>query len=188
MLKKSSAFWPILLLILLIALIALAFYLFKPTVLEPNDFAKLVSNFDECAALGNPILESYPAQCLTPDGRTFVQDIGNELEKMDLIKINSPRPNQVVSSPLRIEGFARGYWFFEADFPVKLYDADNNLIASGIAQAQGEWMTEDFVPFVANLEFEKPLTEKGNLILEKDNPSGLPEHDDYLRVPLFFKD
>jgi len=35
-----------------------------------------VSSFDECVAAGNPILKSYPAQCVTPDGRTFVDDIG----------------------------------------------------------------------------------------------------------------
>ncbi|MEW5955737.1 MAG: hypothetical protein AB1626_04355 [Candidatus Micrarchaeota archaeon] len=34
-----------------------------------------VTNFQECAAAGNPVMESYPAQCRTPDGRTFVQEI-----------------------------------------------------------------------------------------------------------------
>lgn len=31
-----------------------------------------ISSFDECAAAGYPIMESYPEQCRTPDGRTFV--------------------------------------------------------------------------------------------------------------------
>ena len=35
----------------------------------------VIQNFDECAAAGNPILESYPAKCITSDGQTFVQDI-----------------------------------------------------------------------------------------------------------------
>src|SRR3989338_3696917 len=34
-----------------------------------------ITNFEECAAAGNPIMESYPEQCRTPDGRTFVRDI-----------------------------------------------------------------------------------------------------------------
>ena len=37
-------------------------------------------------------------------GEIFVEDTGNELEKLDIIRINTPRPNQPVSSPLVIEG------------------------------------------------------------------------------------
>ncbi|KKW20100.1 MAG: hypothetical protein UY63_C0001G0005 [Parcubacteria group bacterium GW2011_GWA2_51_10] len=33
-----------------------------------------IKNFDECAAAGYPIMESYPEQCRTPDGRTFVNE------------------------------------------------------------------------------------------------------------------
>jgi len=34
--------------------------------------ALAVSSFEQCAAAGFPIMESYPEQCRTPDGRTFV--------------------------------------------------------------------------------------------------------------------
>ena len=34
-----------------------------------------VSNFDDCVRAGNPIMESYPRQCRTPDGRNFVEDV-----------------------------------------------------------------------------------------------------------------
>jgi len=54
-------------------------------------------------------MESYPRQCKTPDGKTFTEDIGNEVEKLDLIKINNPRPNQIIESPLFIKGEARGF-------------------------------------------------------------------------------
>ena len=33
-----------------------------------------ITNFDECAAAGYPIMESYPEQCRVPDGRTFVNE------------------------------------------------------------------------------------------------------------------
>lgn len=146
-----------------------------------------IQNFDECVAAGYPVMESYPRQCKTYDGKTFSEDIGNELEKQDLIKITSPRPNQIIESPFQITGEARGYWFFEASFPIKLYDGKGNLLGIAIAQAQDEWMTEGFVPFRANLKFSFSATQKGNLVLEKDNPSGLPEKDDELRVPIVFK-
>lgn len=148
---------------------------------------KTINSFGECDAAGYLILESYPSQCVTPNGEKFVEDIGNELEKADLIKINNPRPNQTVKSPIIIEGQAKGSWFFEASFPIKLFDANGNQLATAIAQAQGDWMTMDFVPFKAILEFVAPATDAGNLILEKDNPSGLPQNADQLRVPVKFE-
>ena len=33
------------------------------------------SGFDECAASGNPVMESYPRQCRTPDGQVFVEEV-----------------------------------------------------------------------------------------------------------------
>lgn len=144
-----------------------------------------INSFEECAKAGNPIMESYPPRC-NANGKTFTQDIGNELEKINLIVVDHPRPNETIKSPLEITGKARGYWYFEASFPIFLYDENNNLIGEAVAQAQEEWMTEDFVPFSVNLEFEGPKTDKGWLILEKDNPSGLPENDDELKIPVNF--
>ena len=108
-------------------------------------------------------------------------------EKPDLIKVDSPLPNQEISSPLSVTGQARGYWFFEASFPVRLLDGNGKEIAIKPAEAQDDWMTEEFVHFKAVLEFKMPSTDFGTLILEKDNPSGLPEKADELRIPVRFK-
>jgi hypothetical protein len=145
-----------------------------------------ISSFNDCVKAGFPVMESYPAQCRTLDGKSFTQDIGNELEKKDLIIIDSPRPNQEISSPLVIRGSARGNWYFEASFPAKLLDANNKILAVIPVQAQGEWMTTDFVPFKVTINFEVPTTDTGTLVLEKSNASGLPEHDDQLRIPVKF--
>ncbi|HUV81024.1 MAG TPA: GerMN domain-containing protein [Patescibacteria group bacterium] len=161
---------------------ALYFIEFKPAE-EPISG---IDSFEECANADYPVLESYPRQCKTPDGRTFAEDIGNELEKSDLIRISVPRPNQIIQSPLIIKGEARGFWFFEASFPVKLLDENGQLLASAVAYVQEDWMTEDFIPFEAEILFERPAAEKGTLVLEKDNPSGLPENADELRLPVKF--
>jgi len=146
-----------------------------------------VSSFEECASLGGPIMESYPRQCRY-DGQTFSENIGNELDKANLIVVDSPRPNQAISSPLVIKGKARGNWFFETSFPVVLTNWDGLIIASGIATAEGDWMTTEFVPFTAELRFENPdYKNNGFLILKKDNPSGLPENDDALEIPVLFE-
>jgi len=105
-----------------------------------------------------------------------------------LIVLDSPAPGARVSSPLVIRGRARGTWFFEGDFPVLLLDANGNVVARRFCTAKGEWMTKDFVPFEGTLTFEKPVSGgRGTLVLKKDNPTGLPEHDDALSVPLFFR-
>lgn len=176
-------------LVVLAALIgAAAFFTWQnrqASVEEPQPQEPTVTNFEECGQY-YAVMESYPRRCATPDGRTFTEDIGNELEKQDVITITSPRPNQIVGSPLAITGSARGMWFFEASFPVRLLDENGDELASGIATAEGDWMTEDFVPFTAELEFLLSGNGKGTLILERDNPSGLPENDDSLIVPVEF--
>ncbi|MEY4731421.1 MAG: hypothetical protein RL681_367 [Candidatus Parcubacteria bacterium] len=115
------------------------------------------------------------------------QGSGGDGQKSNLIRVDSPRPDGFVQSPLVVTGQARGNWFFEASFPVELFDAQGKSLAIGIAQAQGEWMTEQFVPFKAALAFTSPGRGTGMLVLRKDNPSGLPEHDDELRVPIRFE-
>jgi hypothetical protein len=112
--------------------------------------------------------------------------------KSDLIVVQWPLPGFVITSPLRVEGRARGRWYFEGDFPIILVDADGKIIAERFAKAQGEWMTESFVPFKGTLEFEEPgynngLSNRGTLIFKKDNPSDFPELDDELEVPVYFE-
>lgn len=149
----------------------------------------IVGTFEECIAAGNPVMESYPRQCTSKDGKHFIENIGNILEKSDLIHLTSPLPNTQVSSPFIVTGSARGSWFFEASFPVYLTDWDGKIIAQGIAIAEGEWMTTEFVPFKAILTYNPAdisgqYSNRGTLILKKDNPSGLPEHDDALEIPV----
>ena len=105
---------------------------------------------------------------------------------LDQIKVTKPEPNQIVESPIIIEGEARGSWFFEGVFPIMLLDSNGNAIARHFAQAQDECMTEDFVPFKVQIEFEKPAADTGVLVLEKDNPSGLSENDAKIEIPVRF--
>lgn len=104
-----------------------------------------------------------------------------------LIRVTSPVPNTFVTSPLTISGEAKGTWYFEASFPVRLVDGNGQELALKPAQAQGDWMTENFVPFQVTLTFTQPTTPTGTLILMKDNPSGLPENDDEIRIPVQFQ-
>lgn len=111
---------------------------------------------------------------------------GNEDPEPGLVRVSSLKANDAITSPLVIEGEAWGPWFFEASFPVKLLDGNGKVLAQVPAQAQGEWMTENFVAFKATLTFAAPATATGTLVFEKDNPSGLPEHADEFRLPIRF--
>lgn len=102
----------------------------------------------------------------------------------DKIVVDSPSPNTVITSPLVVTGKARGNWYFEASFPVKLLDSSGKIIAQTAAQAQGDWMTEDFVPFRAQVEFKAGELASGTLVLERDNPSGLPQNAEQINIPV----
>jgi hypothetical protein len=107
--------------------------------------------------------------------------------KANLIRVTNPAPYEVIESPLTITGEARGYWYFEATFPIVLVNWNGLIVAEGFATADGEWMTENFVPFTATLTFTKPdFDNRGTLILQRSNASGLPEHDDALEIPIRF--
>ena len=99
-----------------------------------------------------------------------------------------PLIGQRVTSPLVVEGRARGSWYFEASAPMMLVDWDGRILAEGYVQAQGDWMTEEFVPFQGIITFSVPdgFADRGALVLRADNPSGLPEYDRSVQIPVRF--
>lgn len=103
------------------------------------------------------------------------------------IKIDRPKKNDIVSSPLEISGEARG-WYFEASFPVEMLDSQGKLIGSTKAQAQSDWMTDQSVPFKAKIKFNPGEAAEGKLVFKKDNPSGNPELDESYEIPVRFKE
>jgi hypothetical protein len=106
----------------------------------------------------------------------------------DLIIVTAPLPNSNVESPLSVSGKARGNWYFEASAPYALQDASGNVISQGHIDAQGDWMTTDFVPFSATITFPtQPTGSTGALILKNDNPSGDQDNQKELFIPVVFK-
>lgn len=102
------------------------------------------------------------------------------------VSVASPLAGAVIASPLTVIGQAHGQWYFEASFPVRVVDANGKTLGSAPAQAQSDWMTESFVPFRAVVEFSQPSTSSGFIILAKDNPSGLPQNDAQVQIPIKF--
>ncbi|MEX0934355.1 MAG: Gmad2 immunoglobulin-like domain-containing protein [Candidatus Saccharimonadales bacterium] len=161
-----------------------------------------INSFAECEAAGYSVMESHPRQCNTPGGKNFVEEIDSQDEDKsidsevaeylsaggEIIRITHPQSGEEISSPLSISGEVRGNWSFEADFPIELLDWQGNVVAQGVATLTGDWMTTDYVPFEASLEFDSSeLSGQGLLVFRKDNPSGLEENEDYLEIPILFE-
>ncbi|MBX3143426.1 MAG: hypothetical protein KF813_06705 [Trueperaceae bacterium] len=100
------------------------------------------------------------------------------------IRVDSLSGVARVTSPIRLEGVATGAWFFEGSFPLYLESADGELIAESYATAKGEWMTEELVPFSGEISFSVSELQRATLVLLRDNPSDLPQHDAALRFEI----
>lgn len=91
-----------------------------------------------------------------------------------VIEITNLKRNQVICADgqVTIEGRARGWWYFEATFPVDILDTHGQPIGQHYAEAQGEWMTNDFVPFKAVVKFREPQGLNGSIVFHRSDPSG----------------
>ncbi len=98
--------------------------------------------------------------------------------------VTSPKANATVGNTFVVSGAAPGQWYFEASFPIKIVDKDNNFIGQGIAQAQGEWMTTDQVTFTSTITLTGNYSGPATVVLMRDNPSGMPENDDSVSIPI----
>lgn len=113
--------------------------------------------------------------------------ISASLPGTESLKITAPEAGAVVSAPLVVKGEAKGSWYFEASFPIRLVDEQGNELARATAQAQGDWMTDAYVRFEATFDsFDSGTATAGKLVFEKDNPSGLPENAESFEMPVQF--
>lgn len=104
-----------------------------------------------------------------------------------LISVDVDTVNKPLKSPATITGQAKGNWYFEASFPVELKNNSNVIIGTGVAKAQSDWMTTNFVPFTVSVSFPpQPAGSSGTLVFKKDNPSGEPANDDQYVIPVSF--
>lgn len=142
------------------------------------------------SATGSPIPSQNPTSDAPASGADSPDSPGSDLPAAvtdpDVV-VTKPTAGETVSSPLTVWGEARGPWYFEASFPVKLLDAQGQVLATGPAQAKGDWMTPDLVPYEVTLRFTPPPAGTvGRVVLEKSNASGDPARADQVVVPVRF--
>ena len=81
-------------------ILILSLLILNGCVFSGQQAVETITSFEECLKAGNPVMESYPRQCRA-GSTAFTEDIGNELAKMDLIRLDSPRPNAEVVGPIK---------------------------------------------------------------------------------------
>lgn len=89
---------------LLIGIIAVALLGVGAAILQSSfDFPvapeQKITSFEECVAAGNPVMESYPRQCSTQDGKHFVEDISD-----DARQVPEPPQGQIVGPGCAVAG------------------------------------------------------------------------------------
>ena len=94
-----------------------------------------------------------------------------------------PKPNASVPKKFTVTGKAPGNWFFEASAPIQIRDSENSKIFQGTIKTEEDWMTTKLVPFSGEITVSG-YTGPATLVLLRDNPSGLPENDDSIEVPI----
>lgn len=150
-----------------------------------------IFSFEDCLKAGNPVIAGSPKQCKTDDGRTYAEEIKDtsklityDNSSADLILVKLPYPGAVTGKEFSVIGKARGNWYFEASFPVEVLDKDGKRLFVGHAQAEGEWMTEEFVPFKSDVKVHENYMGPATLVLHKDNPSGEAKFDASISFPI----
>lgn len=48
---------------------------------------KAINSFEDCVEAGNPVMESYPRQCMTAEGKNFVEEINQDKIPKELLDI-----------------------------------------------------------------------------------------------------
>jgi len=67
---SKKTIFIIFVIVLIVAALGLWFIMKKAVAPAPK-----ITNFEECAAAGYPVIESYPRQCRTPNGKTFAEKV-----------------------------------------------------------------------------------------------------------------
>lgn len=145
------------------------------------------------ATMMNGPASPLPEATTTPSQvATTTQMVGTSTTQQEplsaRVAVLSPGPGGVVDKTFTVTGKAPGPWFSEAQFPIQVRNANGDIIGDGSAHTDGNWQSDDVVPFTADVTISDP-TYKGavRLILMRDNPSGMPENDDAVEIPIVIR-
>lgn len=102
----------------------------------------------------------------------------------NMIVVSQPAAGARVGNTFTVSGQARGGWYFEASFPLRVFDSTGTELVVMPVQAGSDWMTPNFVPFTVQVLIPGNYKGSATLVLHNDNPSGLPENDASITIPI----
>ena len=161
---RSNALWGIFLLILIIAGVAVWALMGEPV-------------FAPSTATSTP-QENTGGNTGTTTATTTAAD-----QLKARVVVDAPKSGAGVPKTFTVTGKAPGPWYFEASFPIEVRNASGTVLTTGIATALSEWMTTEDVPFKADISVTG-YTGAATLVLKRDNPSGLPQNDASVSMPI----
>ncbi len=73
---------PTLIIVTILAIVLVTIIAVGIALFINNQRANAISNYEQCVQAGHPILESYPEQCVTPDGKSFTRQLTDAEKKL----------------------------------------------------------------------------------------------------------
>lgn len=145
-------------------------------------------DFEDCLVSGGKVDQASPRQCIDLSGQVFEEKLGSITENEDLIRLFEPKPEEMIaSSTLSFSGEARGFWFVTPSFAVVLRASDSGqILSSGQALSEGNWLDAGFVKFGGKLSFKVATTTRAELVLKSGNTVGLKKRAELI-VPVILE-
>jgi hypothetical protein len=78
--------------------------LLKISEVGQQHFVPQINSYADCVAAGNPTLETYPSQCKTPDGHTFVNPDEQPAAQAPTSTQTQPQSQQYVQNGCMVAG------------------------------------------------------------------------------------
>ncbi|HWS48489.1 MAG TPA: hypothetical protein VN174_00380 [Candidatus Methanoperedens sp.] len=128
----------------------------------------------------------YHRENPTPSPSIISQPSAIPTPSFSPIIILSPNISKPLTSPLKLIGLIDKSWVFEGSFPIELLDNQNKSLFKSTASAPN-WLEEEskYTSFMAVFNFVT-YSPSGFVQVKNSNPSGLPENDKRVTIPVTF--
>lgn len=110
------------------------------------------------------------------------------------IQFNGFQPNQITSFPIFLTGKVAPHWPFEGNFGIKVLSERKKVLAEHFLTANtydpetGERIADQMVEFFGEIYAAPPNNEmRGFIRFERHNASGLPQHAEWVDIPIRFR-
>lgn len=123
-------------------------------------------SFRDCAAAGNPVLESSPRRCVMPNGVQVTETAGkqsNSAAPSSSITVLEPTANAFIGLPVSVRGTVST---FENLVSYQLLDVDGSVLAQGQESARSDGS------FFFSVTYPRPFGTTGTLHVYESLPNG----------------